>query len=102
MSPIKPISILVRVVVPVLLVGRVTVAEAQTSTPQTPDVRAALQSLRLELDALREEYGARLTAIETKIATIEKGGAAAPAASPLPVPPLPAPPPPTPLYATND
>jgi hypothetical protein len=95
-SPIKPISILVRVVVPVLLVGRVTVAEAQTPTPQTPDVRAALQSLRQELDALRQEYGARLTAIEAKIASIEKGGTATQAPPLPPVSPPPATPPTTP------
>jgi hypothetical protein len=104
-SSTKPSSILVRVIVPVLLVTRVTVVEAQAPIPQEPEVRAALQSLRQELAALREEYGARMTTIEARIAAIEKGGAAAQAAPPPPVPPLPTTvtptPPTTPATATT-
>jgi hypothetical protein len=51
-------------------------------------VRAALQTLRQELEALKEEYGGRMTAIEARIAAIEKGGAAQ-AVPPIPAPALP-------------
>jgi hypothetical protein len=91
LSSIKPISLLVCAIFPMLLVARVTVVEAQTPTPQEQDVRAALQGLRQQLDALREEYGARMTAIEARIAAIEKGGAA----QAVPLPPV-SPPPTTP------
>jgi hypothetical protein len=103
-SPTKPNSILAWAIVPVLLVARVAVVEAQAPIPQEPEVRAALQGLRQELDALRREYGVRLAAIEAKIATIEKGGAAAQAAPPPPVPPLPTPPttPATPTAPTTE
>jgi hypothetical protein len=45
-----------------------------------------VQALRQELEALRGEYGARMAAIEARIAALEKGGAEPPPAPPTSTP----------------
>jgi hypothetical protein len=84
-SRIRPIPTRVRALVSVILIAMGAVVDAQTPTPQDAEVRAALQTLRQELEALKEEYGGRMTAIEARIAAIEKGGAAQ-AIPPIPLP----------------
>lgn len=65
---------------------------AQTPAPQAEAaeaLRAEMARLRQEFETLRGEYGARISAIESRIAALEKG---APPATREPVPVQPAPP----------
>src|SRR5689334_19258573 len=56
-------------------------AQGAQGAQTAADLRAELERLRQEFESVRETYGARLSALETKISTIEKGAAAnAPAA----------------------
>jgi hypothetical protein len=86
----------------VLSAGPVTAQTAvQPPPPQAPasaaELREELQRLRQEFESIRDAYGARLAALESRIGQ-QTGAAAAPpavagqapAAIPAPVPPLPA------------
>lgn len=52
---------------------------AETPPSATPAAGEEAAQLRRDLEALRQEYGARLAAIESRIAALEAGGAATPA-----------------------
>jgi hypothetical protein len=78
-------------------VGAALPAAAQTPAPvpdlpaaQGPpaataaDIRAELDRMRQEFESVRDSYGARLSALEAKLAAIEGGTAAAPAQAPAP------------------
>src|SRR6186713_3115123 len=96
----------------VLSAGPVT---AQTAVPQPPpqapasaaELREELQRLRQEFESIRDAYGARLAALESRLGQQTAAAAAppavaagAPAAMPAPVPPLPAEPAPAPAPVT--
>jgi len=66
-------------------------AQAQEPTPQ--QLREELERLRKEFESVRDTYGARLTALETKLAQME-GAAPTPAAPTVPTPTPPTEPPP--------
>ena len=70
-------------------------SQAQEPTPQ--QLREELERLRKEFESVRDTYGARLTALETKLAQMEGAAAppAAPAAVPAQTPPAGPPTPPT-------
>ena len=63
-------------------------AAAQSPAPQAQEVRAELDKLRKEFEAVRDDYAARLAALESKLAAI--GAPPAPAAPAPPAPPAPA------------
>lgn len=78
-------------------VGAALPAAAQTPAPvpdlpaaQGPpaaaaaDIRAELDRLRQEFETVRDSYGARLSALEAKLAAIEGGTGVAPAQAPAP------------------
>jgi len=56
----------------------VTPASAQTAA----EVQQQIEQLRRDFDALKQQYGDRLTALEASLATIQGGQGAAPATSP--------------------
>ena len=73
-------------------VGAISIpAAAQSPAPQAQEVRAELDKLRKEFEAVRDDYAARLAALESKLAAI-----GAPPAPTAPTPPAPAPAPPAP------
>jgi len=53
------------------------------AAPPTPSNPNDLQSLRLEIQAMRQDYEARIKALEQRLVAAERG---APAAAPMPVP----------------
>jgi hypothetical protein len=74
-------------------------AQGAQGAQSAADLRAEIERLRQEFETVRETYGARLSALEAKISTIEKSGAenapAAPGAAgvaAVPAPETPAPP----------
>ena len=70
-------------------VGAVSIpAAAQSPAPQAQEVRAELDKLRKEFEAVRDDYAARLAALESKLAAI--GAPPAPTAPAPPAPPAPA------------
>jgi hypothetical protein len=82
----------VRIVMYAGSVGALSIpAAAQSPAPQVQEVRAELDKLRKEFDAVRDDYAARLAALESKLAAI-----GAPPAPTAPAPPAPAPAPPAP------
>ena len=69
-------------------------AAAQSPAPQAQEVRAELDKLKKEFEAVRDDYAARLAALESKLAAM--GAPPAPAA---PAPPAPPPAPAAPAQA---
>ena len=65
-------------------------AAAQSPAPQAQEVRAELDKLRKEFEAVRDDYAARLAALESKLAAIGAPPAPAAPAPPAPRPPAPA------------
>jgi hypothetical protein len=62
--------------------------QAQTppqTAPSAVELRADIDRLRKEFETVRDTYGERLSALESKLAELEKAGTAAPAAEPVPV-----------------
>ena len=80
-------SVCTWVVVGGLFFGGASVASAQDAQALRQDI----DQLRREFEALKQQYGDRLTALEAKLAVTE--GAAVPAAAPAPGQPPPTPPP---------
>ena len=79
----------VRIVMCAGSVGAVSIpAAAQSPAPQAQEVRAELDKLRKEFEAVRDDYAARLAALESKLAAI--AAPPAPAAPAPPAPPAPA------------
>jgi hypothetical protein len=77
-----------------------TTAPARAAGPAASDAPAAapgpadeIARLRESLEALRQEYGSRIAALEGRLAALEKEQGTAPSAPAEPVPPLPAEPP---------
>src|SRR4029453_5312338 len=77
-----------------LLLGSASSASAQEAAA----LRQEIDQLRRDFETLKQQYGDRLTALESKLATAE-GAAPAPAAQPPATPPAPPPPPAPPRAA---
>src|SRR5262249_18408102 len=75
----------------------VVIAGAGPASAQDQSVRQDIDQLRRELDALKQEYGQRLAALEAKISAAEGAAGATPATPPAgqpgagPGPPAPGP-----------
>src|SRR5689334_21215129 len=75
-----------RVVYASVFAVAVVIAAAGPASAQDQNVRQDIDQLRRELDALKQEYGQRLAALEAKI-TAAEGAAAATPSTPPPVQP---------------
>ena len=78
-----------------VLAGALALAPSSASAQDTPQaLRQEIDQLRKDFEGLKQQYGDRLTALETKLAAAE--GTPPPAAAPAPPPAAAAPPAPTP------
>ena len=89
-----------RCVCAAVLAGVFVLGSSSAFAQDTPQaLRQEIDQLRKDFEALKQQYGQRLTTLETKLATAEGTPPAAPAAV-APAPPPAAPPPPEPAPMT--